>query len=162
MDLDAVLQDVLRQAAGIGIPVAKNIAPHVVLNSRAKKRYGRCILKNNVYTIELSAFLVDAKPQLIYEVMAHEVLHTCPGCMNHGVLWKAHAAKMGERYGYSISRTMKTPLALEAAPKAKYILECTVCRRQYPRQKMSRAVEHPELYRCQCGGTLRRCSPGGE
>ena len=156
MDFDVILQDVIRQAEVLGIPVAKNIQPHVVLNSRAKKRYGRCILKDNVYTIELSAFLLDARLQTAYEVMAHEVLHTCPNCMNHGALWKAYAAKMGERYGYSISRTAKEPLVREAAPKAKYILECSVCKRQFPRQKLSRAVEHPELYRCKCGGKLRR------
>ncbi|MBP3705581.1 MAG: SprT-like domain-containing protein [Clostridia bacterium] len=156
MDFDAILQDVIRQARMLDIPVPVNIEPHVVLNTRAKKRYGRCIYQQGKYTVELSAYLFDASPLTVHEVIAHEVLHACPGCMNHGALWKAYAARMGARYGYKIERTAKEPLVREEAPKARYILECVSCGMQIPRQKMSRAVEHPELYRCKCGGKLRR------
>ena len=39
------------------------------------------------------------------QTLAHEVLHTCPGCRNHGALWKEYAARMNGAYGYAISRT---------------------------------------------------------
>lgn len=156
MDFDAILQDVVRQAKMIDVPVSDKIEPHVVLNTRAKKRYGRCIGRGGLYTIELSAYLKDASTHLVHEVIAHEVLHTCPGCMNHGALWKKYAAQMSAHYGYTIMRTAKEPLVPQEAPKARYVLECLSCGMQIPRQKKSRAVEHPELYRCKCGGKLRR------
>ena len=110
MNVNIILQDVLRQAKEIGIPVSDKIDPTVILNTRAKKRYGRCILQNGTYTIEISAYLVDAGLRTIHEVIVHEVLHTCPGCMNHGPLWKQYASMMTKRYGYTVERTAKTPL----------------------------------------------------
>lgn len=95
MDFDAMLRAVLEQVRAAGIPAAAQIDPHVRLNTRAKKRYGRCICKNGRYEIELSAHLVHAESPFVYAVLAHEVLHTCPGCMNHGPLWKQYAARMG-------------------------------------------------------------------
>lgn len=156
MHPDQILADVLRQAKAAGVPVSDKIDPHVVLNTRAKKRYGRCVLQNGRYQIEISAFIPQNDLRLLHEVIAHEVLHTCPGCMNHGARWKLYAKVLCDRYGYTIGRTAKEPLVQESAPKARYMLECTACGAQIPRQKMSRAVEHPALYRCKCGGKLRR------
>ena len=93
MDFDAMLRAVLEQVCAAGIPAAARIDPQVRLNTRAKKRYGRCICKNGWYEIELSAHLVHADSSFVYTVLAHEVLHTCPGCMNHGPLWKQYAAR---------------------------------------------------------------------
>lgn len=156
MEPDQILQDILRQARQLGIPVSDRVAPHIVLNKRAKKRYGRCMLQNGVYTIEISAFIPPEDLLVLHETIAHEVLHTCPGCMNHGPLWKSYAAQMAARYGYRIERTAKEPLVREDPPEARYLLECTACGMQYPRQKMSRSVRYAACYRCRCGGRLRR------
>ena len=154
MELNAILSDVIRQAKMIGIPVSDKIAPDVVINTRAKKRYGRCVLQNGVYTIEVSAYIPKENLVRLHEVIAHEVLHTCPGCMNHGARWKSYAEKMRARYCYSIQRTAKEPLVSDDPSPARYLLVCTKCGMQFPRRKKSRAVEHPELYRCKCGGVL--------
>lgn len=156
MELNRILADVIRQAKTIGIPVSDRIAPDVIINTRAKKRYGRCVLQNGIYTIEVSAYIPREDLLRLHEVIAHEVLHTCPGCMNHGARWKVYAEKMQAQYGYSIQRTAKEPLVPENPPEARYVLVCTACGMRIPRQKKSRAVEHPELYRCKCGGMLRR------
>ena len=156
MNINNILQDVLRQAKEIGIPVSDKIDPTVILNTRAKKRYGRCILQNGTYTIEISAYLVDAGLRTIHEVVVHEVLHTCPGCMNHGPLWKQYASMMTKRYGYTVERTAKTPLITEKPAEARYILQCSNCGIQIRRMKKSSVVEHPERYRCTCGGRLIR------
>lgn len=37
----------------------------------------------------------------------------------------------------------------------KYLVVCQSCGRQLPRMKRSPLVEHPERYRCSCGGALR-------
>lgn len=95
MDFDAALQHVLEQVRAAGIPASAQIDPQVRVNTRAKKRYGRCIFRDGRYEIELSARLQAADSSVVHTVLAHEVLHTCPGCMNHGARWKQYAAKMG-------------------------------------------------------------------
>lgn len=157
MDFDGMLQTVLLQAREAGIPVAEQIDPRVQLNTRAKKRYGRCLCRAGRYTIELSAYLEDADSSFVYTVLAHEVLHTCPGCMNHGAHWKLYAARMRERYGYPIERTASYGLLPEQKPApTRYMLQCTVCGAVFPRQKKSKLVQHPGRYRCKCGGKLIR------
>lgn len=156
MDFYEILQTVILQAKAAEIPISERIDPHVAVNTRAKKRYGRCIYKNGFYAIELSAYLKEADSALVHTVVAHELLHTCPGCLNHGERWKHHAAVMQKQYGYIIERTAKEPLAQERPAEARYLLECTACGMQIARQKKSKAVEYPYLYRCKCGGKLRR------
>ena len=41
-------------------------------------------------------------------------------------------------------------------PVYRYVLKCQDCGTEIRRQKKSAAVEHPERYRCKCGGRLRR------
>lgn len=157
MDFDAILRTVLEQVKAAGIPAADTIDEHVLLNKRAKKRYGRCIHTAEKYTIELSAFLENADPVFVYTVAAHEILHTCPGCMNHGAKWKQYAAQLKKRYGYEITRTANVSLLPETgAPEAKYAFKCTMCCAVIRRQKMSKLVQHLERYRCKCGGKLVR------
>ena len=88
MDFNAALQHVLEQVRAAGIPASAQIDPQVRVNTRAKKRYGRCIFRDGRYEIELSARLQAADSSVVHTVLAHEVLHTCPGCMNHGARWK--------------------------------------------------------------------------
>ena len=46
-------------------------------------------------------------------------------------------------------------LGLEDQRPVKYLVVCQSCGRQLPRMKRSPLVEHPERYRCSCGGALR-------
>ena len=113
------------------------------------------------HTIELSAALCRAEDQAVCQVLAHEVLHTCPGCANHGPRWKAWAQKMTRAWGYQIRRS-DTPqdLGLTDQRPVRYLVVCTRCGRQIPRMKRSPLVSHPERYRCRCGGELRVLIPG--
>lgn len=38
----------------------------------------------------------------------------------------------------------------------KYMLQCTKCKRQFPRMKLTAVVQHPERYHCGCGGKIIR------
>ena len=57
------------------------------------------------YHIEVSEFILGCDPEKIRGVLAHEILHTCKGCYNHGNMWKEYAAMMNSAYGYNIKRT---------------------------------------------------------
>ena len=94
--------------------------------------------------------------EAVARVLAHEVLHTCYGCANHGPRWKGYAQRMNDAYGYAIRRTDDyASLGLEDDRPVRYYVVCQRCARRIPRMKRSPLVDHPERYRCPCGGTLR-------
>lgn len=103
--LDALLAKVIAQARQAGIPVSPAIDPKVRVNRRARTRFGCCIQKNGRFYIELASQLLSAREQAVCQVLAHEILHTCRGCANHGLRWKDYAQRMNELYGYGVERT---------------------------------------------------------
>ena len=153
--INELLAEVIEQARALGIPVSEDIVPEVRLNRRATGRFGCCIRRAEIYTIELSERLLKARETAVRQTLAHEVLHTCRGCANHGARWKSYAARMNEAYGYAIARTDTCEkLGVEDTVQARYLVVCTRCGAQFRRSRKSRLVEHPERYRCRCGGTL--------
>lgn len=153
--VDALLVRVIAQARAAGIPVPESIDPHVRLNTRAVARLGCCRPVSGGYIIEISARLLLAGEEAVAEVLAHEVLHTCRGCRNHGERWKGYAARMNARWGYHISRTGTwEAMGLPEQKPARYVLVCTRCGTEFVRARASSVVLHPERYRCRCGGQL--------
>ncbi len=85
-EFDALLARAVEQARALGIPVSARISPRVAVNRRAVTRFGCCIRRGGEYVIELSERLLEAEERACMQTLAHEVLHTCPGCRNHGPL----------------------------------------------------------------------------
>ena len=104
-EVDDLLARVIAQARALCIPVSLHIDPAVRLNQRATGRFGCCRFSGGRYVIEVSARLLAAGAEAVGETLAHEVLHTCPGCRDHGAIWKSYAGRMNGAYGYHISRT---------------------------------------------------------
>ena len=156
-ELDRELMELAETLRSMGIPVSRKLAPHVIVNTRAKRRLGCCYVQNGVYSIEVSARQLEDKEKL-RQTLAHELLHTCPGCRNHGERWKAYAQKVNEALGFSIQRL--SPAEGETVPlrhdTVKYVLECQSCGAKLYRSRMSKAVKSPWRYRCPCGGKLKR------
>lgn len=154
---DRLLVEVIGQARALSIPVSGHISPTVVINRRALKRLGCCYHRPEGHVIELSARMLEAGERAVMQTLAHEILHTCPGCANHGPKWKQWAAKMNAAYGYAIART-DSPERLGLPPEepARYLLVCVKCGAEIGRSRRSALVEHPERYRCRCGGKLER------
>lgn len=165
IEINRLLVDVISQAKALGIPVSSHIESNVVINKRAKSRFGCCRKiqgkKQNEprYVIEISAALLEAPIESIREVLAHEVLHTSPAGDNHTGLWKKYAGMMNQSYGYHIKRT-NSPESLglsqerEQAP-AKYLIICKKCGIVQERSRISKVIKQPSLYRCKCGGKLK-------
>lgn len=151
---DELLQQVRQEALALGIPIAGDIAPAVVVNTRAKTRFGRCIKRGSRYTIELSVRVTEV--WAMRQILAHEVLHTCYGCGNHGKRWKGYADRMNAAYGYQI-QTTSHPETLGVSPvTTRYRVRCQACGREFARMKRSALITHPERYRCKCGGHLQK------
>lgn len=156
-DCDALLRQVLLQAAGLRIPVSERIHPHVRVNRRAVNRFGCCRYEKGIYYIEVALRIAEGPEQSCREVLAHEALHTCYGCRNHGKRWREYARRMGEAYGYEIHRTATNEgLGVEEARPCRYILRCESCGMEFHRFRASPLTRQPEKYRCKCGGKLVR------
>lgn len=190
--LKALLYEVLSQCKEIKIPVSDRIIPEVIINRRAKSRFGACkkVYVNNsgtssihnrnrrrkkggeaysskpVYPVQLHYFQIEiceavlgADEQELKNVLAHEVLHTCYGCYNHGKRWKEYASMMNNMYGYNItSTTTYEKIGLQKPEKRvvyRYKIECKKCSKVFYRQKKSKLITNPERYRCTCGGRLK-------
>ena len=68
---------------------------------------------------------------------------------------------MNAAYGYAIARTGTCQeLGVAESRPARYRLVCTRCGAELTRCRRSPLVEHPERYRCRCGGRLRRTDDG--
>ena len=153
--LDGLLARVIEQARQAGIPVSAYIDPKVRVNYRARSRFGCCVQKNGRYYIEVAEQLLGTKEEAVCQVLAHEVLHSCRGCANHGLRWKDYAARMNEQYGYEVARTDTfEKLGLADQRPIRYLVVCRSCGQTMSRMRRSALVEHPERYRCRCGGTL--------
>lgn len=145
------------------IPVSDRIEG-IVINPRIRQRFGSCrkIKKGlqTVYRIELSSRLMEAGEDEIRTVLFHELLHTCPGCMNHGQRWKKYAEQLNEIFGLEIKRTARyEDLGLEAPESretVKYRIICTCCGQELTRKRRCSLVENIDRYRCgKCGGVLK-------
>ena len=158
-ELNKLLQDVIYECKAIKLPVSNYIEPEVLINKRAKKRFGACRKKANGFTIEISEFLMDAAPEHIKNILAHEVLHTCMGCQNHGKKWKIYAQAMNNKYGYKINTTTSyEKVGLDTPQHEKnynYIIQCQKCGKIIYRQRKSKLITHTNHYRCKCGGLLK-------
>ena len=80
------LKDVIGEAHSLGIPLSDRIDDQVLINGRAKKRLGCCRMKDGSFRIEVSSVILEGGKPAIKEILAHEILHTCPGCQNHSSL----------------------------------------------------------------------------
>lgn len=156
-----ILREVIKEAQELKIPVPANINEQVYINPRPKRRFGCCNTKGGKFNIEISEFLLKADKKKVKGVIAHEVLHTCRGCRDHGAKWKEYAGKMNKVYGYNIKRTssfeelgLETIAAPDKEDSIKYIIRCDKCGKEYPRQRFTCVMKKINAYRCQCGGKL--------
>lgn len=177
-ELDGKLKFVIGQARELNIPVPYNISENVRVNPRPKRRFGCCRRNGDSFIVEVSGFIMECDESKIRNVLAHEILHTCPGCHDHGKIWKRYADAMNYTYGYHIKRTSSfdemglddpaepaesadgvhgsgsAATAHRRSSSVKYIITCRKCGREYPRKRRSKVVREIGRYRCSCGGRL--------
>lgn len=134
------------------------------LNTRAKRRWGQCRkLPEGGYSINISAILLqdDVSDAVLENTIIHELLHSCKGCMNHGVLWKQKAALVNTMYPqYHIKRTISAEemgIAVEPSISIKHKFVCKNCGNVITRQRESKFTRNYTMYRCgKCGGRLKK------
>jgi predicted SprT family Zn-dependent metalloprotease len=161
-ELELLVSEVAKNLESIGIPISKNIKG-VSINKRARKRLGACKIekspyKEDCFIIEISAVSLDLDLKHLKDIIAHELLHTCDGCFNHGEKWKKFTIK-AKAMGYDISRTVSYETLgidnLKTKESVKYKVKCQNCGHVYERKRMCQLIKTPKKYRCGlCGGAL--------
>lgn len=162
--LASLMDTCIGEMRAIGIEPSRQIFT-IRENRRAKKRLGCCkVVKERGRTgfvIEVSSIMEKCSDEVLKDVIFHELLHTCPGCLNHGQKWKSLADRINRACGSHIrvradSGQIPGLPREEEEPHYKYEIECAACGVRFYRMRRSRVVDHPEYYRCsRCGGRLR-------
>ncbi len=157
-----ITAETARLMKNAGIPVSDRIKD-VKINPRPRKRLGCCrrektITGKTFYIIELSGVIFDYGEEVIRSIIAHELIHTCPGCFDHGKKWKYYAGVAGEKLGYEVTRLAdgkKLGLGETGAEQTRYTVTCPGCGQVFERKRMCPLIKNPEMYRCgKCGRSL--------
>ncbi len=135
------------------------------INSRLKRSLGRCSkcslkAKNQeLFSIEISLYVLTTQNlDLLRDVIAHELIHTIPGCYNHGPAFQEAANKLNAYYPKLYNVQVETNLAdygLFASALNRYKIVCQHCQYTMYRQRMSKTLRHIDRYCCpMCHGPL--------
>lgn len=159
--LNEVAIECMTQLSQLNIPYG-NVRGFAV-NKRALKRWGRCSKRPEGYYIQINDILCDGKhDDGLRETLMHELIHTCPGCMNHKAPWKVHVSKVNAALGMNIKRCNsaedKGVEEVEVIERKKYNYICEGCGYKIGYARQCKFTRHPELYICgRCGGKFHRC-----
>lgn len=96
---------------------------------KATSYAGRCKHTKSGCIVYINIYLTNE--QDIKNTIAHELLHTCPGCRNHGIIWEKYAKRF-DKYGYTITRVTDEGIfernpKLKQANEPKYRISCKHC-----------------------------------
>ena len=155
-----IFEDMIRQFALAGITLPLRQIDTRLHFSRSSTRLGSCKKDRGIYKISLSVYILEDK-EAVRSTIAHELVHTCRGCMNHGTsfqrIGRMVEAKLGIPVSSKASREESERSGIKDAyiKKARYRISCSNCDAVLYRQKKSALVMNPNRYRCgKCGGRL--------
>ena len=153
-DINRIYDECVEILENAGIEVTAP-RPTLKVNSRATKRWGQSkIVHNTGYReIQIAKVMLDdnANEFPVHNTMLHEMLHQeCPGD-GHGGEWKRKADKLTRLTVYNITRCTNYDGYGVHLPtrerSAKYICRCKECGLEIKRERMSRFVAYPEIYK---------------
>ena len=111
LNLRKLYMKCVAELESIGMDYSDKII-NVKVNGRLKATLGRCVFdrRSGYYTIEVAPCMLgdDVEVEAVKDTIIHELIHTCPGCMNHGTEWKRRAQIVNRKLGYNISRLVKS------------------------------------------------------
>lgn len=129
--------------------------------TRTEEKLDNYVLKRE-FTIEVCERLLqdDIPLKSVKDIIAHEILHTCKNCFNHGKLWKEKAEILKAKKGYHVERTTKNMDLGNYKPQYKYSIRCRNCGNVFYRRRQSDIIKNPQKHQCdvcKMNNTLERC-----
>lgn len=101
-ELKSCLFEAIKNVKSLGYPVG--LITDITIHPRYKRAWGKCYRKGNAFRIGLGTNLLRTTDLAIRDTIYHEVLHTVPGCFNHGTKWKMVAEQCDAKFGTRIKR----------------------------------------------------------
>lgn len=163
-DFNKIMSNCIAELESIGLTTYSRDIIGITVNNRLSRSLGRCIRKDGTFRIEIArktaADNVDI--DFVRNVIMHEIIHTMPGCWNHGHYFQFYASIVNRKLGYHVSTT-ETAANMEAAgvkpivksEVARYALVCRKCGGKIYRERWCAALANPSGYRHSgCGGDL--------
>lgn len=102
-NLNEIIIECLNIVTSLSIPVEVNTP--VKYNGRIRNKWGYCRRKKDgTFEISIAKILGEEEipKKTLMAIILHEMLHTCPGCFNHGKQWKAYAKQIKDNFGIQI------------------------------------------------------------
>ena len=164
-----ILCNCLAELDSIGVTCYSRYITGITVNNRLSRALGRCVVRNGIFRIELARKVTadNVDIDFVRNIIMHEVIHTMPGCFNHGSTFQRYASIVNRKLGYHVS-TEETIENMEAAgvkpiiksEVAKYALVCKKCGKTIAyRQRWCDLTANPGNYlHTTCGGNLRTVS----
>lgn len=155
-DLQKLYNDCVMELKHINMDISNKVT-EVKVNGRLSRSLGRCKYNRRYgnYIIEINPCMLadEVEVKTTKNTIIHELIHTCPGCMNHGYEWKRRSDRVNRILGYNIARCAEAD-GLEAAGveletrEFKYALECPSCGSQWKYKRWCETLEAPSRYQC--------------
>lgn len=154
-DIFREIKDITQTLKDLKIADITNQYYLVEFNNRKNSRvHGMCTYIGTLngiprYKITINrAYLQNSDSQSVHDTIAHEVLHSIPGCMNHGKKWNYCARQFmtalpqfnisrctdNEGFNNYLKRTMET--------QAKYTIICKKCGARFYKTRKSQWMEY--------------------
>lgn len=141
VNADLLLKQVKKELKGI-IPYSDSISSKVKI-VKAKSFLGQCkrlglvdyAKKGFQFEIKLSKYLLECDKQLIKNTIAHELIHTCKGCFNHGYNFKSLMYKINKELGYNVALKNNNK-EFSQKFEYKYKLTCSKCGKVFYRNRL--------------------------
>ena len=132
------------------------------LASRNRQTLGRCTyMPDGYFHIKLNPNMLrfqDDGLTIIKNVIAHELCHTLPGCMNHGPRFHKYVAKIKQLMGYVIDTKADEDSSgyfNKYLPQSNYMIKCDDCGNEIFKNTMCDPIKNPGRYKCNlCRGDV--------
>lgn len=157
-DLNAMFEKYYQFLCDCGLKMPERDQLEIAVNTRAHSFYGitrRIKGQPGCFKIEINKDLLDDRnPNApLVETIIHELLHTVPGCFNHGEKWQGIVDIINQHTGLHISRTStiedKGLVVFNPPNRAPlYLVTCPTCGCSIEYRRAAKVVLHPENFVC--------------
>ncbi len=108
-EMNEMLKEAVARFKKLGYKVGKVV--NLDVSYRYSSAWAKCIrnsphyVRNKSFTITVSDRLFKANKESVRDIIHHEVIHTIPGCFNHGSMFKNAAGHCNKKFGTHITVT---------------------------------------------------------
>jgi hypothetical protein len=106
-EMNEMLKEAVTRLKSLGYKVGK--IDDLGVSFRYSRAWAKCYWNspryNKSFTITVSDRLFKANKESVRDIIHHEVIHTIPGCFNHGTMFKNAAGHCNKKFGTHISVT---------------------------------------------------------